>query len=117
MNCIYLFNKKLNVFVCKTCGRYSLIDKVNNCKSVIKRTKVFNTHEQCENLKEVGQQIKVTCGPNKTSITDSYSCEIYNRCLPYYNPINNQLIKWLERPESKLYHLCAGCTKFKPKEN
>ena len=70
--------------------------------------------DTCRHIGECVSRIKTVC--KEIVITQkTNACDIHSRCLPSYNPTGDQLTKWLERPESRLYHLCHGCESFEPK--
>lgn len=60
-------------------------------------------------------QIKVHCNDHRSFLTPVKACKIHTRCLPDYTPEGHKLDQWNERPESKIYHLCNGCSDYNPK--
>lgn len=91
--------------ICTICGRINK-SGVTNLKA--------NCRIQCIHLGPITGFVKVKCDSCKGTILIDYPshfCKKLGRCLPTYSPEN--LTKWQERkPESDIYHLCKGCTKF-----
>lgn len=91
------------------------------CKYKLPKSFPDNPHRTCDGpeCKHLGdiiikQGVKVTvkchCGTSHVNYPVHY-CSIFKRCIPALVP--NSKTEWEERkPESDLYHLCHGCTKY-----
>ena len=71
---------------------------------------------KCQYIRTATEPVKTDC---KTCnvwylFVQSYICEIHKRCLPNYNPTEENLSLWnTKKPESDIYTLCSQCPDFK----
>lgn len=69
---------------------------------------------QCCFVGEITTYVKITCstGCNGHVMTFAAKCERHRRCLPGFQPNNEQWDSWQSREESKLFSVCSRCPDF-----